>query len=144
MSPAAPQPTAQAEPVAAPPGASIARLCRSVGGIAPATTIAEVADLIRRPEYAGLLCLSVVDRGQPVGTISRNQLTDIFMLGVGRELHGSRPVTEVMNRKPLLVEEGRPLEDAAQYGAANIGTPISEDFVVTRQGRYLGVGVVID
>src|SRR5581483_1534447 len=115
MSPGAPQPTAQAEPVAAPPGASIPRLCRSGGGIAPATTSAEVAHLIRRPEYAGLLCLPVVDRGEPVGTISRNQLTDIFMLRFGRELYGSRPVTEVMNRKPLLVEEGLPLEDAAQY-----------------------------
>ncbi len=148
MSPEASQPAApaapDAAPVTAPADASIARLCRSVGGIAPATTVAEVADIIRRPEYAGLLCLPVVDRGQPVGSISRNQLTDIFMLRFGRELYGSRPVTEVMNRKPLLVEEGLPLEDAAEYVAANIGTPISEDFVVTRQGRYLGVGVVID
>jgi signal transduction histidine kinase len=144
MSPEASQPSAQAAPVAAPVDAGIAALCRSIGGIAPATTVAEVADIIRRPEYAGLLCLPVVDRGQPVGTISRNQLTDIFMLRFGRELYGARAVTEVMNRKPLLVEQDLPLEAAAEYVAANIGTPISEDFVVTRQGRYLGVGVVID
>ena len=143
MSSESSRPLVQAAPGVAP-ATGVAALCRMVGGIAPDTTVAEVADLIRRPEYAGLLCLPVVDRGQPVGTISRNQLTDIFMLRFGRELYGSRAVTEMMNRKPLLVEESLPLEAAAEYVAANIGTPISEDFVVTRQGRYLGVGVVID
>ena len=143
MSPEASQPAAQAVP-AAPAAAGIASLCRTVAGIAPATTVAEVADIVRRPEYAGLLCLPVVDHGQPVGTISRNQLTDIFMLRFGRELYGARPVTEVMNQRPLLVDENLPLDAAAQYVADNIGTPISEDFLVTRQGRYLGVGVVID
>ena len=147
MNPQPSQPEVQAAPAAAPakPAADgVAALCRGVGGIAPSTTVAEVADIIRRPEYAGLLCLPVVDRGTPVGTISRNQLTDIFMLRFGRELYGARAVTEVMNPRPLLVEETLPLEAAAEYVAANIGTPISEDFIVTRQGRYLGVGVVID
>ncbi|HWY26006.1 MAG TPA: ATP-binding protein [Nevskia sp.] len=144
MSPEASQPAVPAAPAAASAASGVAALCRTVAGIAPATTVAEVADIIRRPEYAGLLCLPVVDHGKPVGTISRNQLTDIFMLRFGRELYGARPVTEVMNQRPLLVDENLPLDAAAQYVADHIGTPISEDFLVTRQGRYLGVGVVID
>jgi signal transduction histidine kinase len=134
-------------PDAQPPtaaAADIAALRRAVQPITPATTVAEVADIIRRPEYSGLLCLPVVDRGQPVGVVSRNQLTDIFMLRFGRELYGARPVTEVMNRHPLLVPEDAPLEQAAQYVAANIGSPISEDFLVIRDGQYSGVGVVVD
>jgi signal transduction histidine kinase len=137
-----PQTSPAQPPVAA--AADIAALRRTVQPIAPATTVAEVADIIRRPQYAGLLCLPVVDQGQPVGVVSRNQLTDIFMLRFGRELYGTRPVTEVMNRHPLLVDEDLPLEQAAQYVAANIGSPISEDFLITRQGRYSGVGVVVD
>ena len=128
-----PQVSTAQPPVAA--AADIAALRRTVPPITPATTVAEVADIIRRPEYAGLLCLPVVDRGLPVGVVSRNQLTDIFMLRFGRELYGTRPVTEVMNRKPLLVDEALPLEQAAQYVAANIGSPISEDFLVTSGGR---------
>ncbi|MDB5973341.1 MAG: ATPase [Nevskia sp.] len=135
----------QAVSPAAPPAATdLAALRRAVQPIAPATTVVEVADIIKRPEYAGLLCLPVVDRGVPLGTVSRNQLTDVFMMRFGRELYGNRPVTEVMNRAPLLVADNLPLEAAAEYIAANIGSPISEDFIVTRDGRYSGVGVVID
>jgi len=148
MSPEASQPALPAAPipapVPAPPAADLAALRRVVQPIAPATTVVEVADIIQRPEYAGLLCLPVVDRGQPLGTVSRNQLTDIFMMRFGRELYGNRPVAEVMNRKPLLVADELSLEAAAQYVAANIGSPISEDFIVTREGRYSGMGVVID
>ena len=144
MSPEASQPASPAADTAAP-ATALAALRRTVQPITPATTVAEVADIIQRRDYAGLLCLPVVDqRGQPQGTVSRNQLTDIFMLRFGRELYGNRPVTEVMNRKPLLVAEDLPLEQAAQYVAANIGTPISEDFLIVRDGRYAGMGVVID
>ena len=143
MSPEASQPALPAAPVPAS-AADLAALRRTVQPIAPATTVAEVAEIIQRREYAGLLCLPVVDNGQPLGTVSRNQLTDVFMLRFGRELYGNRPVTEVMNRKPLLVADDLPLEAAAQYVAANIGSPISEDFLITRDGRYSGMGVVID
>jgi signal transduction histidine kinase len=139
MSPEASQPA-----VSAAANAEIVAMRRALNAIDPATTVAEVADIVQRPEYAGMLCLPVVDHGQPVGTISRNQLTDIFMLRFGRELYGSRPVTEVMNRAPLLVADTLSLEAAAQYVAANIGSPISEDFIITRNGRYSGMGVVID
>ena len=140
MSPEASSPA----PATAAAGADLSALRRAVKPIAPGVTVAEVADIIRRPEYAGLLCLPVVDRDKPVGTISRNQLTDIFMLRFGRELYGTRPVAEVMSRTPLLVADSLPLESAAQYVAANIGTPISEDFIITRDGAYAGIGVVID
>jgi len=142
MSPEASQPVLPA--ASAPAAGALATLRRTVQPITPTTTVVEVADIIQRADYAGLLCLPVVDRGQPVGTVSRNQLTDIFMLRFGRELYGNRAVAEVMNRKPLLVAEDLPLEAAAQYVAANIGSPISEDFLITRDGRYSGMGVVID
>jgi len=124
--------------------ADLAALRRTVAPISPSATVEQAADIIQRSEYGGLLCLPVVNRGRPVGTISRNQLTAIFLLRYGRELYGSRPVTEVMNRKPLLVAHDLSLEAAAQQVAANIGTPISEDFIITREGRYDGMGVVVD
>jgi signal transduction histidine kinase len=146
MSPDASQPALPAAAAPAPVSApsSLAALLRQVLPIAPSMTVAELADIIQRPEYAGLLCLPVVDNGEPLGTVSRNQLTDIFMLRFGRELYGNRSVTEVMNYQPLLVADDLPLEAAAQYVAANIGTPISEDFIITHAGRYSGMGVVID
>jgi two-component system, NtrC family, sensor kinase len=137
-------PEASQTPAAAAVSVDLAALRRSLPAIAPVTTVAEVADIIQRKEYAGMLCLPVVERGIPVGTISRNQLTNIFMLRFGRELYGARPVSEVMNAQPLLVEESASLEQAAEHIAAHIGSPISEDFIITRNGHYTGMGVVID
>jgi signal transduction histidine kinase len=53
-------------------------------------------------------------------------------------------VEQVMNAKPLLVAIDQSLEAAAQHVAANISAPITEDFIVTDNGRYLGVGIVLD
>jgi two-component system NtrC family sensor kinase len=49
-----------------------------------------------------------------------------------------------MNAQPLQVGIDQPLEAAAQHVAGNIRTPISEDFIVSDKGHYLGVGIVLD
>jgi signal transduction histidine kinase len=133
------------EPAQSEAGAAvIATLLRPVDPITPDTSVAQAADLIQSPAYAALLCLPVVDDGVPLGTISRHQLTRIFTHRFGRELYGNRPVAEVMNRSPLVVAESMHVDPAAQYVAAKLGTPITEDFIVTRDDRYTGMGVVLD
>lgn len=120
-------------------------LCRPITPIDPAMTVADAADAIQRPEYAALLCLPVVDGdGLVVGSVSRLQLTRIFLHRFGRELYGQRPVTAIMNARPLQLDGGTSLEAAARVVAGAIGTPISEDFVITEDDRYAGVGVVLD
>jgi signal transduction histidine kinase len=125
-------------------GADLAALQRMVAPISSRTLISEAADLIRKPEYQSMLCLPVVDDGVPVGLVSRNHFTDIFLLRFGRELYGNRPVSEIMNPKPVTVADSLPLEAAAALVSAGIGTPITEDYVITRNGRYAGMGVVLD
>ncbi len=123
----------------------LASLLRAIEPIAPDTTIITAADLIQQPRYAALLCLPVVDAdGSVLGTLSRNQLNAIFLHRYGRELYGNRPVTQVMNPQPVIVGVDTALDMAASQVAAGIGSPISEDFVMTQDGRYAGVGVVID
>jgi signal transduction histidine kinase len=124
---------------------ALTSLLRAVEPIAPETNINTAAELIQQPAYAALLCLPVVDAsGQVLGTLSRNQLTAIFLHRYGRELYGLRPVVQMVNPQPVTVAIDTPLEAAASQVAAGIGSPISEDFVITRDGRYAGVGVVID
>ncbi len=90
------------------------------------------------------LSVPVVDAGGLVlGSISRYQLNSIFLKNFGRELYGSRPVTQFMNADCLRVEVGISLADAAQYVTTNMQTPLSEDFIVCEQGRYVGVGGVL-
>ena len=125
-------------------GADPAALQRKVAPISSRTLISDAADLIRQPEYRALLCLPVVDEGRPVGVVSRNHFTEIFLLRFGRELYGNRPVSEIMNPKPVMVADSLPLETAAALVGSGIGAPITEDYIITREGRYAGMGVVLD
>jgi signal transduction histidine kinase len=122
----------------------LAALLQQVPPIASTTPIDEAADLFLSKGYERLLSLPVVDQGRAVGTLSRFQLNQIFMRRYGRELYGRRPVAHVMNTSPLRVEGALTLEAAAQLVATQVSAPMREDFIIVDQGRYLGVGIVLD
>ncbi|MDD3764918.1 MAG: ATP-binding protein [Nevskiales bacterium] len=126
------------------PAADLATLLIDVPPLEAGTPVDTVADLFLEPAYARMLCLPVVDNGIVVGTLSRHALNGVFLRRFGRELYGSRPVATLMNTAPLIVDAGANLQDAAGYVSANLGSPITEDFVIVSDGRYAGMGVVMD
>jgi two-component system NtrC family sensor kinase len=122
----------------------VSSLVNSIDGISPDCPLEEVAELFSDQKYSKLLSLPVVQDGRPIGVISRYRFMDIYLKRYARELHGKRPVSAFLNDSPLLVEVGQALEIAAQHVAANMKFPLTEDFIITRQGNYLGVGFVMD
>lgn len=108
------------------------------------TSVEATADVFLRAEWASLLSLPVVQDGRCVGSVSRHQLNAIFLRRFGREIHGPKPVARSMNPRPLVVELDATLEDAAAYVIAHMGSPITEDFVLVENGRYRGMGRVMD
>lgn len=119
-------------------------LINPIDAISPECPLEEVYELFFKPEYAKLLSLPVVEHGRPIGVISRYRFMDIFLKRYARELYGKHPIREFINNKPLLVELDQPLPLAAQHVTRNMQFPLTEDFIVTRRGRYLGVGFVMD
>jgi two-component system, NtrC family, sensor kinase len=111
--------------------------------INPNLTLDEVAKLFMDPRYAEMLSLPVVDDGRPIGVISRYRFSDIYLKPYARELHGKRPIRDFVNSAPLLVERGQPLMEAAQHVTENMTFPLMEDFIITDQGRYVGIGYVV-
>ncbi len=126
------------------PGKDIFSLINSIDAISPEFPLEEVAELFSNPKYSKLLSLPVVEDGRPIGVISRYRFMDIYLKRYARELHGKRPIRNFINHNPLLVELDQPLAVAARHVAANMQFPLTEDFIVTRGGRYLGVGFVMD
>ncbi len=104
----------------------------------------EVAELFLDPDYAKVLSLPVVDEGRPVGVISRYKFMDIYLKPYGRELHGKRPVSSYMAGQPLVVAHDQPLAEAALHVTQNMRFPLMEDFIITREGNYVGIGFVVD
>ena len=119
-------------------------LINPIDSVSPDCPLEDVAEYFSNPNYAKLLSLPVVENGRPIGVISRYRFMDIYLKRYARELYGNRPIRNFINTSPLLVELEQPLAEAAQHVAENMQFPLTEDFIVTRRGRYLGVGFVMD
>lgn len=122
----------------------IRELARPVPAFAPTDTINSVAERFLSDALQPALSVPVTDaQGHVLGTISRYQLNDIFLKKFGRDLFGARPVSDIMSRDFLHVEVGTPVSEAAQYITTHMHFPLSEDFMVCENGRYVGVGAVL-
>lgn len=122
----------------------VAELSVKVEPLDPEVSIMEVGDLFLEPRYDGFLSLPVVRDSQPIGVISRYGVQKVLMGRYGRELQGAKPVVAFMNDAPLVVPLEHSVEQASRHITRNIRFPIVEDFIVTREGEYHGVGSVID
>lgn len=112
--------------------------------VTPKHTVDEVSELLLHGDYARFLCLPVVEEGQPLGVISRSEMQKIYMSMYGRDLYGKKSVTQFMNRNAVVVDMKQPMEQISRYVTSNIKFPISEDFILTRDGQYCGLGHVVD
>lgn len=121
----------------------ISDLLLPIAGVSPDTQIKDVADGFLTDAWRHLLCLPVVENNQVIGTISRYAIMRIFVQKFGREVFGTRPVTDFINRTPLLVESNEDIEKASRIIREKIQHPITEDFVIVENGQYRGMGVVL-
>lgn len=106
--------------------------------------IHEIGELFLDEKFERLLSLPVVKDGLPVGIISRSSMQKIFMTRFGRELQGNKSIEGFMNPRPLLVRVDQSMEEATRFITSNISFPITEDFILIKDGAYHGVGSVID
>lgn len=117
---------------------TIRKLLRHVRPLSPSLENDKVYDHFEQnPE---LHVLPVVKDELPVGMINRYSLIDRFARPFQREIYGKKPCTQFMDTAPLIVdhmtsvqEVGRLLSDSAQHH-------IFDGFIITEQGRYIGIG----
>jgi EAL domain-containing protein (putative c-di-GMP-specific phosphodiesterase class I)/GGDEF domain-containing protein len=86
-----------------------------------------------------LSTVPVVANGLPLGLITRSSLIDRFARPFRRELYGKRSCSMVME-PPLLFDEAQSVQEVAQIIGGLRGTEVCDSFIITRQGRYRGVG----
>lgn len=123
---------------------TIRELAYALPAFSPDTPLNQVAECFLGSAFQPILSAPVVaDDGRVLGTISRYQLNEVFLKRFGRDLYGARPVTHLMARNFLQIDVDMPVAEAATYITQNMRFPLSEDFIVCEQGRYLGVGAVL-
>ena len=94
-------------------------------------------------DFPDTLVIPVVKDDRPVGLIERNA----FLLKVagpfGHALYGSRPITELMDHEPSVVEAGVRIDSFCDAMLSSGPGALTRGFIVTRQGKYWGIGTVI-
>lgn len=125
---------------------ALAALLVPVTPLTPRCSVSEAGERFLDPANAALLSLPIVESGRVLGCITRHELMlRVYMQPYGRELHGRRAVTTLMDTQPLRVPIDSSIEAAGQLIGQQLRQPITEDFVVLdAAGGYAGMGVVLD
>ncbi|MFJ3258919.1 bifunctional diguanylate cyclase/phosphodiesterase [Pseudomonas sp. NPDC086581] len=107
------------------------------------TPIGDVLEAFRA--QANLNSLAVLDRDdQPVGIVHRHALSDALLKPFAPELYARKPISRLMSDDFLAVERSQSLQQVSRLLTSRARQRIEEDFIITLNGRYLGLGRVID
>lgn len=88
-----------------------------------------------------LYALPVLDEQDvPLGLLQRHEVLERFARPYNRELFGHRPCSMLMDPSPLIVDHGISLEELSRLVASCDRRYLTDGFIITEGGRYLGMG----
>ena len=87
--------------------------------------------------------IAVVEDGRPVGLINRYDLITQLSRDYGRALYARKPVSALMDRAPLVVDASISVDTLESLIADEHQSALLRGFIVTRNGRYYGVGTAL-
>ncbi|HRO33018.1 MAG TPA: response regulator [Brevundimonas sp.] len=117
---------------------TIEALTQRTDPIAVDTPTSEV--LTRFESDPSLLALAVVQDQRPVGLVERDTFLLKMASKLGRAQYAHRTVEHLMDREPPVVEAGVKVSAVCDVLLRSDTGALVRGFIVTRQGRYLGVG----
>ena len=118
--------------------ATIVKLLNHVQTVPSRMTNNEVYEIfLKEPK---LLIIPVVDGDVPLGLISRFEMIDHFARPYQRELYGKKSCRQFMDAKPLIAEQDTTLQELSFRMVRADAHHLFNGFIITDQGRYLGLG----
>jgi diguanylate cyclase (GGDEF)-like protein len=104
---------------------------------------AQVLEAFRR--QANLNSLAVLDDLQcPVGIVHRHSLSDALLKPFATDLFARKPISRLMTDDFLAVDLNQSLQQVSRLLTSRARQRIEEDFIITLNGCYMGLGRVID
>ncbi|MGP6427694.1 bifunctional diguanylate cyclase/phosphodiesterase [Pseudomonas pharyngis] len=124
-------------------GSDLSALLNDQPAVNRDTPTATVLEAFRR--QANLNSLAVLDeQGQPCGIVHRHSLSDALLKPFATDLFARKPISRLMNDDFLAVEMRQSLQQVSRLITSRARQRIEEDFIITLNGSYLGLGRVID
>ena len=124
-------------------GSDLSALLNDQPAVHRDTPTANVLEAFRR--QANLNSLAVLDeQGQPCGIVHRHSLSEALLKPFATDLFARKPISRLMNDDFLAVEMSQSLQQVSRLITSRARQRIEEDFIITLNGSYLGLGRVID
>lgn len=117
-------------------------LCNDVPFVTPDSDNAQVMTIFT--SHKTLLSLPVVEQERPFGMINRHIFLSQMTRPFFRELYDRKSCIAFMDKNPLVIEADSPLETVADQMVASGDKSVADGFIITRDGKYLGMGLGID
>ncbi len=96
----------------------------------------------KSPELSGLPILKT--DGTVAGMIWRNEFMTLFASRYGRELHGRKPVSLFIGTEPTITDIDFPLKELSKKITSQDSSIQYGLFVITENGKYRGLGSLMD
>jgi diguanylate cyclase (GGDEF)-like protein len=120
-------------------GVLAAHLCSQLPTVSPATTNEQLYRIFSQDER--LHALALVDESQvPMGLVDRTQFIARWAKPFFNDLYGRHSCSLFTNHAPLIVDGDTGIEELTSVLTSPDQRYLSEGFIVTRGGRYLGLG----
>jgi diguanylate cyclase (GGDEF)-like protein len=129
-------------PASGTPADCAEHLARPVPPVSAVTPVAEVVERFR--QQPGWTALAVVEAERPVGLIRRDELLILYSKPLHPEIYNRKPATSVMDRHAVRIDARARLEQVSRLVTGQTDSHQRQDFIITRNGGYLGLGRTID
>ena len=110
--------------------------------VSPDMRVTDIVELFRdSPEQ---LTFAVVREGRPIGVVRRHDLFALLAKPLHPEIYNKKPVSAIMESPTLLIDSQLRLEQVSRLVTQKGRMRLTEEFVITKEGRYHGLGQTID
>ncbi len=122
---------------------SVALLLRETPEIMPNARVEDAINIFYNNK--SLMTLAVVDeQHKPMGRVRRNIAMELFVNLYGRSLYGDKPISEFMEDNTVVIDISISVEQASKIITDNTRFEIEDDFIMVDNGKFVGIGKVID
>lgn len=113
-------------------------LLREIVSISETTSCIKVLELFHADKK--LYALPIVnDKDRPVGIVVRQDITEYFSKQYVKELKGKKPISTLMDDKPIIVDRSTSIEDVARIILDAGMEHMVSGFIITKEKKYLGM-----
>ncbi len=117
---------------------TVAKLLRPTSPVSSGTSNNQVFEIFAAA--LELQAIAVVADGIPRGIIGRYAVIERYAHHYWRELHGRKSCTHLMDAEPVVVEMDISVQDLSHIMVQADPRQLANGFILTEQGKYMGVG----